>query len=159
MSASEAARRMTEKDSWTLHVLDEDVPWVEARPGIEQRILHARPSAGFIVTQSRYQPGASAGRHRHVGPVFAMTKKGAWSHDPYNFPYVAGTYVYEPIGVIHQFFNGPQVSEATFVLQGDVEFFEDDSDKVKARETAAGLLKRYLERCEAAGLPRPNVLD
>ena len=76
---------------WSLHVLDEDLPWVAARPGIEQRILHARPRENFIVTQSRYQPGAIAGPHRHVGRVFAMTKKGAWSHDPVNFPYVAGT--------------------------------------------------------------------
>ena len=143
---------------WSLHVLEDDVPWVAARPGIEQRILHARPSMNFIVTQSRYQPGAHAGRHRHVGHVFAMTKRGAWSHDPDNFPYVPGTYVYEPANVIHCFYNGPQVSEAMFVLQGDVEFFEDGSDKVKHREGVAMLVKRYYERCEAAGLPRPGIL-
>lgn len=154
-----AVRQASVKDSWTLHIRDEDLPWVPSRPGIDQRILHARPSEGFIVTQSRYQPGAIAGRHRHVGPVFAMTKKGAWSHDPSNFAYVPGTYVYEPIGVIHQFFNGPQVSEATFVLQGDVEFFEDNSDEVKGRETPASVLKRYFERCEQAGVKRPNILE
>jgi quercetin dioxygenase-like cupin family protein len=154
-----AAQQAAAKDLWSLHVLDEDIPWVPARQGIDQRILHCRPSAGFIVTQSRYQPGAHAGRHRHLGPVFAMTKKGAWGHDPVTFPYVPGTYVYEPAGVIHQFFNGPEVSEATFVLQGDVEFFEDNSDVVKGRETPEALLKRYYERCEQAGAKRPNILE
>lgn len=143
---------------WSIHLQEAEVPWVSARPGIEQRILHARPAMNFIVTQSRYQPGASAGRHRHAGQVFAMTKKGAWSHDPDNFPYVAGTYVYEPANVIHRFYNGPQESEAMFVLQGDVEFFEDDSDTVKHREGVDALVKRYYERCEAGGLPRPNIL-
>ena len=37
---------------WSQHMSEDDVPWVAARPGIEQRILQARPSMNFIVTQS-----------------------------------------------------------------------------------------------------------
>jgi 2,4'-dihydroxyacetophenone dioxygenase len=143
----------------TLHISSQDVPWVSYMEGLENRILHARPSESLIVSQTRFQPNARAGLHKHTGPVFAYTIKGQWSHDPRDFIYKPGTYVYEAIDVFHAFFNGPEVSEVLFINHGGVEFKPENGEKVGRRLDSASILRTYFERCEKAGLPRPNILE
>lgn len=144
---------------WTLHVDEAQIPWTPAEAGQEQRVLQARPDEGFVVTQSRYQPFYTHGLHRHTGHVFGFTTHGAWGHVEGDYPYKAGVYLYEPAGVVHRFFNGPAVSEATFVIFGAVEALDPDTGRVTGRADAAAILARYHQRCEAAGLPRPNLLS
>ncbi len=142
----------------TLHIDYDDVPWVQNRPGVKNRVLQARPEENLVVTQSLYDPGSSVALHRHLAPVFAITRRGAWSHTRNELTYTPGTYVYEAINVLHQFHNGPDLTEALFINTGAVEFVDPATKDVISRETPATVLARYYEKCEAAGLPRPNLL-
>lgn len=143
---------------WTTHVDCDVIPWLAIAPGLEQRVLQVRPDENLIVTQSRYQPHFAHGLHRHLGPIHGFTLAGAWGHEEGVFPYYPGVYLYEPAGVIHRFFNGPEVSQAMFVNFGDIELLDPETREVVRRDNAASQLKRYLENCEAAGLDRPALL-
>lgn len=142
----------------TLHARFEDYPFINFAPGIEIKLVHARPSQELTVIQMRVQPFAKTGLHRHMAPQYGLTTVGAWGHDPHEFPYGPNSYICEPIGEIHRFHNGPELSEAYFIRTGETESF-DDERRSTGRQNAAGFLKMYLERCEAAGLQRPNILS
>lgn len=136
----------------------DDVPWVEASPGMESKVVHARPADRLMVIQLRAQPGVRSGLHRHLGLTLGITSKGAWSHHPREFPYKVNSYICEAVNELHRFQNGPGVSEVYFVNIGDVEFFDDEGREMIGRYTAADQLKGYMAKCEELGLPRPNVL-
>lgn len=141
----------------TLHAKFDDYPWITFTPGLEVRLVHARPSQNLTVVQLRAQPGARSGLHRHLAPTFGFTTKGAWSHDPHDFAYQPNSYVCEP-NELHRFHNGPAVSEAYYINTGDSEQFDDEGREVISRRNAAQYLQNYLQQCEEAGLPRPNIL-
>ena len=143
----------------TKHVLLEDYPWIVMTPGIESRVVQARPAEEMIVIQTRAHPGATSALHRHLGPVFGLTQQGAWGHHPTVFPFRPGSYICEPLNELHRFHNGPGISEMFFVYHGDVEIMDDSGCDVLARSNAATALAHYLQQCESLGLPRPNVLD
>lgn len=142
----------------TQHALLDDYPWIEMSPKIETRVLQARPDDHMIMIQTRAHPGAISMLHRHLGPVFGLTQKGAWGHHPSEFPFRPGSYICEPLHELHRFHNGPDISETFFVYHGDVEIMDDSGKEVLGRSNAATLLAHYFQQCESRGLPRPNVL-
>jgi hypothetical protein len=141
----------------TLVVQGEDIPWVKG-PGWERRILQARVKDGMLVTQDRFHPGFKYGLHRHRAPVLGYTLKGAWSHEATNFPYTAGSYIYEQVDNLHRFYNGPEISEVIYIQFGEVENVDPETGAVTSRSSVASDLAAYFERCEAQGLARPNIL-
>jgi quercetin dioxygenase-like cupin family protein len=144
----------------TLHTTFDGLPWVRSgAPGIEFRIVQARPSESLIVTQFRAQPGAKSGLHRHTGLVLGITTRGAWGHHPERFPYQVGSYISEPTGEPHCFYNGPEVSEATYVEIGCQENLDPVSGEVVSRSDHQASLDKYLAACQALGLARPPVLS
>jgi quercetin dioxygenase-like cupin family protein len=142
----------------TLHTRYADFPWVPAEPGMEVRVIQVRPSDSLISIQFRAQPGARTGLHRHQGLVFGITTKGAWGHDPAKFPYLPGSYVCEPIGELHRFHNGPDISEVYYISIGYQENIDEVTGEPISRSNPAASLERYLARCEELGFARPNVL-
>jgi 2,4'-dihydroxyacetophenone dioxygenase len=144
----------------TLHIDAEEIPWVTyERAGIvsSRRLLQVRPEEDLLVTQMSCGPSAVGALHRHHGPVYAFTQAGSWGHDR-QFLYRPGVYVYETPGVVHRFLSGPEGATATFIYHGDVDFIGDGGEVVDSY-TPANMLARYLEECEAQGLPRPNLLS
>jgi 2,4'-dihydroxyacetophenone dioxygenase len=141
----------------TLHNHSSSVPWVDFDGGTRVRILHARPSEDFIVTQIHAPPGSESRLHRHLGPVFGWTNEGRWGHD-HTFEYSPGTYIFETPGVNHRFYAGDNHVEAIFVSYGILEFINPETLEVSGSLDSAGTLNYYMEMCEKAGLPRPNVL-
>jgi 2,4'-dihydroxyacetophenone dioxygenase len=155
-------------DLSTLHIHAADVPWVSQAvasqsgkievPGVESRVLHARPDEGFVVSSVRAGPGVVSALHRHIGPSFAYTIKGAWGHDT-TYAYRADTYVFETPGVIHRFYSGHEpVTEVIFVVYATLELIDPESMEVTATATPRDVVDGYFAMCEAAGLPRPNIL-
>ena len=142
----------------TLHIDAEDVPWVEVLPGISFRILHSRLEDDFYVTEQMSKPGAVSGLHRHFKPVFAWTTQGTWSHEFGDYYYKPGTYVYETENVEHRFFGGPDIAKVFFVVHGGVEFMDLDTKQVTGSFTTQDVVTQYFQKCEEAGLKRPNVL-
>lgn len=141
----------------TMHISCDDVPYVEMEAGLEYRMLQARPCENLAVTQIRAQPYASSQLHRHVAPVLGYTTMGSWGHDR-SFEYGPGSYIYETPGVLHRFLNGPELTEALFISLGDMEYVDPETGEVIQSLSAETMVVAYLEGCEAAGRPRPNVL-
>lgn len=142
----------------TYHADTRDYPWVTMADGVENRLLQARIDENILVLMVRAHPGASSVLHRHLGPVFGLTLKGAWGHRPEQFPFLPGHYICEPVNEVHRFHNGPGVSEIFFVYHGDVEVLDESGTEVLARGNAATSLQHYLQQCEEQGFARPNVL-
>src|SRR5690606_41087266 len=63
-----------------------------------------------------------------------------------------GTYIFETPGVIHQFINGPTVTEAVFVSTGDLELIDPESLELAGAATPAQILDQYVAKCEAIGV-------
>jgi 2,4'-dihydroxyacetophenone dioxygenase len=141
----------------TLHMDNEAVPWAAFTVG-ETKVLHCDPEKELIVSIVRAFPNTETGLHRHLGHAFGYTLKGAWGHDRL-FKYTPGVYNYETPGVVHQFLNGPEVTEVLFINEGVIEFVNPEStDEVTGRLTAADLLRSYYEACEEAAIERPAIL-
>jgi quercetin dioxygenase-like cupin family protein len=143
----------------TLHIHRDDVPFVPHSLGLEIRYLQFRPADNISVVELRAQPGASTPLHRHDSPVLGITTLGAWGHDT-EYEYRPGSYIFETPGVVHQFMNGPEVSQAYFISTGSyVEVDPDTREPVDRPSTGGSALDFYFQQCESMGLPRPNVLE
>ena len=143
---------------WTSHLHSEEIPFVSSGvPGMEQRLLHYREGERMVASQLRAAPFTVSGKHVHQGPVYAFTTGGCWGHD-HTYEYVKGTYIFEPIDVVHQFFSGPQTVDAFFVTYGDLQWFDEETDELAGSLGPEGIVANYFERCEEQGAPRPNIL-
>ena len=67
-------------------------------------------------------------------------------------------YIFETPAVVHQFFNGPEETEAVFFGDFAVEFVDPETLGVTASLTAEVMLKTYFEMCEERGV-KPRYLS
>jgi 2,4'-dihydroxyacetophenone dioxygenase len=150
----------------TLHIDPENTPWVPSKVGdgvvapteTEIRVLHYQPEDDVVVSMLRAQPFAESALHRHLDASYGITMKGQWGHDR-DYLYRPGVYLYETPGVVHQFLNGPEVSEVYFLYHGIIEFVNPESpDEVIGQLKPADVVRGYYEVCEALNIERPNVL-
>jgi hypothetical protein len=141
----------------TLHIRVDEVPFVDVAEGLRMRILQFRPEASLLVEELEAQPGAESALHRHLAPVLGWTTTGAWGHDR-SYSYRPDSYIFETPGVVHQFLNGPAITRALYIEFGDTELIDPGSGAVVSIAALSSRLPGYLETCEEAGLPRPNVL-
>jgi len=149
---------MNPKEFETLHLHSDTIPWVDFGGGTSVRILHARPSENFVVTQILAQPGSESQLHRHLGPVFGWTVEGHWGHDR-NYEYRPGTYIFETPGVLHKFLGGDEVINAVFTSFGVMEYVDEASLEVTAQLDPAAVVQHYMQKCEEMNLARPNILS
>ena len=143
---------------WTSHIHGDDVPFVQTGvPGLETRVLHYREDEQMFASQLRAAPFSASGKHVHLGPAHAYTISGSWGHD-HNYEYVKGTYIFEPIGVVHQFFSGPKTVDAFFLAYGESQWVDEETGQLGASMGVPQLVAHYFQQCEEQGLPRPNVM-
>src|SRR5262249_26371804 len=102
-------------------------------------------------------PFTVSGKHQHLGPAHAVTLSGCWGHD-HDYEYVKGTYIFEPIGVVHQFFSGPDPVDAYFLAYGETQYLNQETGELSVPRGVEHLVSHYFEQCEQQGLPRPNIL-
>jgi len=141
----------------TLHLHSTELPYIDLGFGMSFRILHARPKESLFVTQILAEPFTESHTHRHHIGNFGFTLRGQWGHDK-RYLYGPGTYVFETPGVVHQFFNGPEVSEILFSGNPSLEFIDVESGEVTGRNNSDTMLERYHELCREAGV-RPAYLE
>jgi 2,4'-dihydroxyacetophenone dioxygenase len=137
----------------TLHLHSEELPYVKLNNTGEMRFLQASVQDDFYVTQFRAPPGLISGLHKHRPGKGAsgFTLKGRWGHD-HQYLYQPGTLIYETPGVIHQFFNGPEVSEVLFFGALDVDFVHSETLEVTGSITGRMTFQKYLDSCEEQGI-------
>lgn len=141
----------------TLHVHGGDLPYVPGGPGTEYRVLMARPDENIFAIQFRAQPYAKSSLHRHDTPVMGFTLSGRWGHDE-QYLYRPGTFIYETPGVIHQFLNGPGVTEVVFIGDPNLDFIDPETLEASGQLTCADLTKVYAQKCKEMGV-EPSFLS
>lgn len=84
--------------------------WVPQSKDVSFRPLILSASQGYFVNILRVRKSGILSRHRHAGPVHAITLKGRWHYLEHEWWAEEGTYAFETPGDIH-----------TLVVPADVE--------------------------------------
>jgi 2,4'-dihydroxyacetophenone dioxygenase len=96
--------------------------------------------------------GGKLGRHRHRGPVFAITLEGSWRYLEYDWVARPGSYVHESPGVIHTLVSDdPNGMKTMFWLNGSLEFY-DDNDKLTETLDVFWFINHYVSYCREHGI-------
>ena len=103
---------------------------VEGLPGVDTQVLFADPNANVWVLRALVHPGVVMPVHYHTGTVHVLTVRGRWHYVEYpDQVQVAGSYLYEPGGSVHQFVAPADNTELTemimFVSGSNINFDQD----------------------------------
>jgi hypothetical protein len=145
----------------TLRVPSEEVPFVEygeVGTPLSVRMVRARPSEDFTVSQLHAPGGSVTDLRRHRSPVFGWTNAGAWGHDR-TYSYLLGSCIFETPGVPHHFYAGNEPVDALLVTCCNVEILDPEPGETRSIITPGQILDGYLAGCEAAAIAHPNVLN
>ncbi|WP_298308129.1 2,4'-dihydroxyacetophenone dioxygenase family protein [uncultured Erythrobacter sp.] len=100
--------------------------------GYDIQPLFLDPENGTWVLYARFPPGTKLPKHFHTGTVHFFTTKGTWNYIEYpDQQQVAGSYLYEPGGSIHQFCVPEDASESAegfMVVSGANVNFDDEGN-------------------------------
>ncbi|KAF9630711.1 hypothetical protein BFW01_g1273 [Lasiodiplodia theobromae] len=75
--------------------------WVPQAAGVWFRPLFLSASQGFFVNILRVRRSGVLSRHRHAGPVHALTLRGRWHYLEHEWWATPGSYAFETPGDIH----------------------------------------------------------
>ena len=112
--------------------------WIPLTNGIEFRLLFASGETGRWTVLFRCQPGSFISRHKHYGAGEYYVIRGRMEYRMGAAP--AGSYGYEPIGVIHDRTTFPEYTELLFTNFGPVVFLNEDDSVASILDQA--VLKR-----------------
>jgi len=143
-----------------LHRAEDDLPFVDTGGGVHIQLLQVGVEQGLWVVRSRFEPGTTIPTHKHTGSVHAVTLAGSWKYLEYPEVNTPGSYLYEPAGSIHTLTvpSGVQgLTDVWFAIHGAN--LDLDADGNVTSVIDAGIVRDgYFALCEAAGLPRPDVI-
>ena len=113
-----------------------------------------------IGSMGHAMPGYDVQTHKHTGPVYAFTTSGAWRYKESDFVNTAGSFLYEPAGSVHTLTvpaDNTEPTEVFFAIWG-ANLNLDADGNVESIVDAGIVLQGYSLMCEAAGLPKPDVV-
>ena len=139
------------------HIGRDDLPWVEIGGGSKLRVLQVKRGEGLWIVENIFQAGYAVQTHRHTGPVWGYTASGAWKYAEYDYVNRAGSFLYEPAGSVHTLQCVEDDTRVWFHMYG-ANLNLDTNGNVESVTDGAQALAGYYALCEAAGLPRPDVL-
>ena len=144
-----------------VHIGENDVPWVDLDGGSKLQLLQVDLNQGLWVVRNQFEPGYVVSKHYHTGPVFAVTRSGAWCYSEYpQYMNVAGSYLYEPAHSVHTLTVPADNTEPTdvwFAIHG-ANVNIDSEGQVTGVVDAQTILAAYRWRCEAVGADSSGVL-
>jgi 2,4'-dihydroxyacetophenone dioxygenase len=143
-----------------LHRNENDLPYVTDMPGYSFQLAHVDLDAGLWVIRTRLEPGTALQTHRHTGPVLGFTLNGRWRYSEYGHDYLPGSHIFEPANSVHTLeapADNTARTDVWFAVWG-ANLLLDADGQITAVRDASAVLTSYLELCEAAGLPRPDVM-
>jgi len=140
-----------------VHIGADDLPWVDIGDGSKLKVLQVRATEGLWIVQNIFQAGYTVPTHRHTGPVWGYTISGAWRYKEYDYVNRAGSFLYEPAGSVHTLECVEDDTNVWFQMYG-ANLNLDAEGNVESIFDGPGTLAAYYALCEAAGLPRPDVL-
>ena len=121
--------------------------WVEwAMPGAHFKLLHANAATGGFALLIRFEAGAEAPVHRHVGAVEGYMLEGGFHYkDDPDTRFDAGSYLWENEGAVHQPVS-PNGGVMFAVFHGPVEGLDENGNVIGRIHW-----KWHVEKWNAAG--------
>lgn len=139
----------------TLHIGENDLPWLEFGDGGALQLLHVDLNQGLWISKTRLPPGYRVATHFHTGLVFAVTLKGSWhyleSPEAVNRP---GSYLFEPAGSRHTLVTPADMDGEMitwFAIYG-ANINLDEAGNVTSIVDAKSVLDLYRDYCGVLGL-------
>ena len=139
-----------------VHIGGDDLPFVDIGGGNLLKVIMVDEGQGLWVIENVFQNGFEVQTHKHTGPVYGYTVSGAWKYKEYDYVNRAGSFLYEPAGSVHTLTCIEDNTRVWFQMYGSNLNLDEDGNIASVAD-GAGSLAHYYQRCEAAGLPRPNV--
>ena len=140
-----------------VHVGADDLPFVDIGGGSLLKVIQVKEREGLWIVENIFQAGYEVQKHRHTGPVWGYTTSGAWKYKEYDYVNRAGSFLFEPTGSTHTLECIEDDTRVWFQMYGK-NLNLDAEGNVESVFDGPGTLEGYYLLCEAAGLPRPNVL-
>jgi quercetin dioxygenase-like cupin family protein len=139
---------------------EQDLPFVDVGDGTELQLLQVDLAQGIWVVRNRFGPDTTIPTHKHTGPVYAFTQKGAWHYLEYPDEVNRdGSYLFEPAGSVHTLhtLDEPE-TDVWFTIYG-ANLNLDAAGNVEMVIDAHGILPFYVAMCaEQHGLEDPPVV-
>jgi quercetin dioxygenase-like cupin family protein len=140
-----------------IHYGKDDLPFVDIGDGSKLKVLQVDSSQELWIVENIFQAGYTVPTHRHTGPVYGYTTAGAWHYKEYDYVNRAGSFLFEPTGSVHTLECLEDDTHVWFQMYGKNLNLDADGN-VESVFDGPGALEGYYLLCEAAGLPRPDVL-
>ena len=127
--------------------------WVSQAKDVSFRPLLLSVSQGYFVNLLRVRKTGILSRHRHAGPVHAMTLKGRWHYLEHEWWAEQGGYSFEPPGEIHtlEVPDGVEEMVTLFHVTGAYIYVDPDGNAVGVEDVFTKL-EAARKHYEAVGL-------
>src|ERR1700745_2416299 len=86
--------------------------WGPQSPTLAFRPLVLNVSQGYYINILRVRSSGVLSRHRHSGPVHALTLRGKWRYLEHDWVATPGDYAFEPPGTTHRKWRRASTSQA-----------------------------------------------
>ncbi len=136
-----------------LHLDSDERLWVPQARYVSFRPLLLSVSQGYFVNLLRVRKTGILSRHRHAGPVHAMTLKGRWHYLEHEWWAEQGSYSFEPPGEIHtlEVPDGVEEMVTLFHVTGAYIYVDPDGNTVGIEDVFTKL-EAARKHYEAVGL-------
>lgn len=131
----------------------DDRLWIPQGDSVWFRPLNLSVSQGYFVNLLRVRKSGVLSRHRHAGPVHALTLRGGWHYLEHNWSTSPGVYSFEPPGETHTLVVPDEIEEmiTLFHVTGNYVYVDPDGDAV-GYEDVFTKLAAAREHYQGAGL-------
>ena len=140
-----------------VHIGADELPFAPVPDGTMLKVLQVREREGLWIIRTIFPAGYEVQTHRHTGPVWGYTVAGAWKYKEYDYVNRAGSFLYELANSVHTLQCVEDNTHVWFQIYG-ANLNLDEDGNVESVTDGALALSGYYMLCEAAGLPKPNVL-
>jgi 2,4'-dihydroxyacetophenone dioxygenase len=132
--------------------------WVPQSPTVSFKPLILSVSQGFYINILRVRSSGVLSRHRHTGPVHALTLRGKWRYLEHDWVATAGDYAFEPPGETHTLVVPDDVQEmATLFHVTGGYIYVDPFGVALGYEDVFTKLEHAVRHYDAVGLGKDHV--
>ena len=132
--------------------------WVPQSPTVSFKPLILSVSQGFYINILRVRSSGVLSRHRHTGPVHALTLRGKWRYLEHDWVATAGDYAFEPPGETHTLVVPDDVQEmATLFHVTGGYVYVDPFGVALGYEDVFTKLEHAVRHYDAVGLGKDHV--
>lgn len=132
------------------YVSGDELAWFPFADTFEIKLYRMDNRSGDYVIALRSAVDGVVGKHRHRGPVSAVTVRGSWGYFEYDWVAKPGDFVRENPGTIHTLYMR-EGTEVLYTLNGSIDFLNDD-ETLAVTMDGWSFVHQYAEYCKEKGI-------